>query len=179
MSNLVEQLHEDHVNVSKVLDLIEQEVERARNEEMPNLDLLEDAMRYMINYSDLIHHAKEDSVFDRLVEKEPDVAKQVEVLRGEHRTLAELSASFLEIVKAAESGDFVRRDDVIRRGTEYVEFLRSHMDAEEVNVLKRARTVLSEQDLKDIDAQYTARRDPLMEESLEKEYAALYRSLFE
>lgn len=67
MSNLVEQIHQDHVNVSKVLDLIEAEVGRARDEQAPDLELLEDAMRYMVNYSDLIHHPKEDSMFARLV----------------------------------------------------------------------------------------------------------------
>lgn len=178
MSNLVEQIHQDHVNVSKVLDLIEQEVERARDEEMPDLELLQDAMRYMVNYSDLIHHPKEDSMFDRLVQKEPDVAKQVEVLRQEHQTLAELSGAFLEIVKAAESGEFILREEVIKRGTEYVEFLRSHMDAEEVDLLKRASASLSDQDLEEINAQYATVRDPLMEASLNQEYAALYRSLF-
>jgi len=178
MSNLVEQIHQDHINVSKVLDLIEQEVERARNEEMPDLELLQDAMRYMVNYSDLIHHPKEDSMFDRLVQKEPDAAKQVEVLRQEHQTLAELSGAFLEIVKAAESGEFILRDEVIKRGTEYVDFLRSHMDAEEVDLLKRANASLTDQDLDEINAQYASVRDPLMEESLNQEYAALYRSLF-
>lgn len=178
MSNLVEQIHQDHVNVSKVLDLIEAEVGRARDEQAPDLELLEDAMRYMVNYSDLIHHPKEDSMFARLVQKEPDVAAQVEVLRQEHQTLAALSDAFLEIVKAAETGEFVLRDEVVKRGTEYVDFLRSHMDAEEVGLLQRAGASLSDKDLEEIDARYASSRDPLMEESLNAEYAALYRSLF-
>lgn len=177
MSNLVEQIHHDHVNVAKILDLIEKEVDRARNEQMPNLDLLEDAMRYMINYSDLVHHPKEDAMFARLMDKEPDVADQVQVLREEHETLARLSADFLEIVKAAESGEFIRREEVIKRGVEYVETLRSHMDAEEVGLLKRARASLTADDLEEIDAAYASARDPLMEDSLKQEYAALYRSL--
>lgn len=177
MSNLVEQIHEDHVNVARVLDLIEKEIDTARQEGAPDLELLEDAMRYMVNYSDLIHHPKEDSMFERLVQKEPDVAKQVEVLRQEHQTLADLSSSFLEIVKAAESGEFVLRDEVVKRGTEYVDFLRSHMDAEEVDLLKRANASLSEQDLEEINAEYASAHDPLMEESLNQEYTALYRSL--
>jgi hemerythrin-like domain-containing protein len=179
MSNLVEQIHEDHVNVSRILDLIEQEVDRARNEEMPDLELLEDAMRYMTNYSDLVHHPKEDSMFEKLIVKEPDVANEVAVLREEHETLARLSTEFLEIVKAAEYGDFVLRDDVIKRGSEYVDMLRSHMDAEEVGLLKRARASLTSADLEKIDAEYASAHDPLMEKSLEQEYGALYRSLFE
>lgn len=179
MSNLVEQIHVDHVNASRILDLIEIEVDRARNEEMPDLDLLEDAMRYMVNYSDLVHHPMEDSMFAKLVKNEPGAAGEVEVLRQEHETLARLSGEFLEIVKAAEHGDFVLREDVVRRGTEYVETLRSHMDAEEVGPLKRARASLTDQDLEEINAAYASARDPLMEDSLNKEYAALYRSLFD
>lgn len=172
-------MHQDHVNVSRILDLIETEVDCARNEDMPNVELLEDAMRYLINYADLVHHPKEDSMFAKLVQNEPDVAEQVDVLRQEHETLARLGSEFLEIVKAVEYSDFVLREEVIKRGVEYVETLRSHMDAEEVGPLKRARTSLTTEDLREIDAAYASARDPLMEDSLKVEYAALYRSLIE
>lgn len=178
MPNPVEQIHRDHVNIAKILDLIEKEVERVRREQMPDLDLLQEAMRYMTNYSDLVHHRMEDSMFARLVEKEPSTAREVEVLRQEHETLAELSAGFLEIVKAAQSGEFISRDEVVKRGAEYVAALRSHMDAEEVGLLKRAAASLSAEDLDEINAQYASTRDPLMEESLKEQYGALYRSLF-
>lgn len=178
MPNLLEQIHQDHISISKVLDLIEKEVDKARNEEAPDLDLLEDAMRYMINYPDLIHHPKEDSMFERLVRNEPDVSKQVEALRQEHLALAQLSGAFLEIIKAAESGEFVLRDELVKRGTEYVEMLRAHMNTEEGDLLKRARGSLSETDLEEIDSEYSSVRDPLMEESLKQEYEALYRFLF-
>jgi hemerythrin-like domain-containing protein len=178
MPNLIEQIHQDHVSISKILDLVEKEVDRAYKERMPNLELLEDAMRYMVNYPDLIHHPKEDAMFARLVRNEPDVSGQVEALRQEHVALAELSAAFLEIVKAAQSGEFVQRKEVVKRGREYVETLRAHMNTEEAGLLKRARASLSDKDLEQIDSEYASVRDPLMEESLEKEYEALYRSLF-
>lgn len=177
MPNLIEQIHQDHINVSKILDLIEKEVERARNEKMPDLDLLQDALRYMINYSDLVHHKKEDSMFARLVQNEPSVAGEVEILREEHQALGRLSADFLEIIKAAEAGEFILRDEVIKRGTEYVHALRSHMDAEEVGLLKRAAASLTANDIEEIEAEYASARDPLMEESLKEHYGALYRSL--
>lgn len=118
-------------------------------------------------------------MFAKLVQKEPDVTSEVEVLRQEHETLARLGGEFLEIIKAAEHGDFVLREDVIRRGSEYIETLRSHMDAEEVGLLKRARAALTSDDLATINAEYASVHDPLMEDSLNAEYAALYRSLFE
>jgi len=179
MSNLVDQIHRDHINMVRVIELIEQEVERARKEETPDLDLLEDALRYLTNYSDLVHHPKEDAMFERLAHKEPDMASQMDVLKDEHQSLARVGAAFLEIVKAAESGEFVQRKEVVKRGTEYMGMLRSHMDAEEVGILKRARAVLSDQDVADIEARYSDKRDPMMDDSLKKEYAALYRSLFE
>lgn len=179
MSNLVEQIHADHVNAARILDLVEAEVDRARSEEMPDLDLLEDAMRYLINYLDLVHHPVEDSMFAKLVQNEPGAADEVEVLRQEHQTLARLGSEFLEIVKAAEHGDFVLREDMVKRGTEYAETLRSHMDAEEVGPLKRARASLTSEDLDEVKAAYASAHDPLMMDSLKAEYAALYRSLFE
>lgn len=178
MSNPVDQIHEDHVNAAKVLDLIEQEVEHARNEQMPDLELLEDAMRYMVNYSDLIHHPKEDAMFARLIRTVPEAADRVEALRQEHLTLASLSSAFLDIIKAAESGEFVLRDEVIRRGSEYVETLRAHINTEESDLLKLAKQYLTDQDLEEINSEYASSRDPLMEDSLQQQYAAIYRSLF-
>ncbi|HSH44133.1 MAG TPA: hemerythrin domain-containing protein [Arenicellales bacterium] len=179
MSNLVEQIHEDHESIAKVLDLIEQQIDVARQEETPDLELLEDAVHYMINYSDLVHHPKEDAMFEKLVEKEPGSAEQVKVLLSEHESLATMSGELLDIVKAAEYGDFVLREEVIRRGTEYVDAQRSHMDAEEVGPLKLARAVLTDADLAQIDAAYASQHDPLMTDSLKEEYAALHRSLFD
>ncbi|MGA8260600.1 MAG: hemerythrin domain-containing protein [Arenicellales bacterium] len=179
MPNLVENIHHDHINTARVLDLIEKEIEQARREQMPDLDLVQDAMRYLTNYSDLVHHRMEDSMFARLLEKEPSVAREVEVLKQEHEHLAKMGADFLEIVKAAQSGEFISRDEVVKRGSEYVGALRSHMDAEEVGLLKRAKASLSDADLEDIGAQYASTRDPLMEESLKEQYGTLYRSLME
>jgi len=178
MPDVIEQIHNDHVSVAKILDLMEAEIERARDEQMPDLDLLQDAMRYMVNYPDLIHHPKEDAMFARLVNNEPEAADRVEALRQEHLELASLGSAFLDIVKAAESGEFVLRDEVVKRGSEYVEALRSHMDKEEGDLLKLARNALDDEDLEAIAAEYAQTRDPLMEDSLEKEYGALYRSLF-
>lgn len=178
MPNPVDQIHEDHVNISKILDLIEKEIERARNDEMPDLELLEDAMRYMVSYPDLIHHPKEDAMFARLVRIEPAAAERVEALRQEHQALASLSNAFLDIVKAAESGEFVLRDEVIRRGSEYVETLRAHMNTEESDLLKLAKRSLTDEDLAEISNEYAASRDPLMEDSLQQQYGAIYRSLF-
>jgi len=178
MADVIDQIHDDHVNVAKILDLIETEIDRARKEQMPDLDLLEDAMRYMVNYPDLIHHPKEDAMFARLIRNEPDAADRVEALRQEHLNLAALSSSFLDIIKAAESGEFVLRDEVVKRGTEYVSALRAHMDKEESDLLKLARSALSDEDLEEISAEYASTREPLMEDSLEQEYGALYRSLF-
>lgn len=179
MTNPVKRIHQDHVSISKILNLIEREIDRARDEKMPNLELLEDAMRYMVNYPDLVHHRMEDSMFARLARNEPEVSDQVEALRREHVTLGELGGAFLDIVKAAQSGEFIGRKEVIDRGTEYVKTLRTHMNTEEAGLLKRAEAALSEQDLSEIQEEYASIRDPLMEKSLQDQYSVLYRTLFE
>ncbi|MFZ0486706.1 MAG: hypothetical protein WAL83_06885, partial [Arenicellales bacterium] len=55
--------------------------------------------------------------------------------------------------------------------------LRSHMDAEEVGLLKRAGASLTDADMEEIEAEYANARDPLMEESLQEQFGGLYRSL--
>ena len=174
MNDLISQFHQDHVNMARILKLINSEIEALAAEEPRNLEILDDAIRYMINFADKIHHAKEDIMFNRLMEAAPDTREMIEDILAEHQQIYKKGTEFQELVRAVEFGDFVLRDEIVAKGTDYVNTLYAHMSKEEENVLKRAREVLTDEDFADLDLHHGPNADPLFGEEIQKEYKDLY-----
>lgn len=174
MSNLIAQIHQDHVNMARILKLINSEIEALIAEEPRDLEILDDAMRYMINYADKIHHAKEDIMLRRLQEAAPDTLELIEDIFEEHQQIFRKGTEFQELVQAVEYGDFVLRDEIVARGTDYVRTLYAHMSKEEEVLLKRAREVLTDNDFAELGIDYGPDTDPLFGEKIQKEYKDLY-----
>lgn len=175
MKNLIAQIHRDHVNMARLLKLIESEIEAMASEEPRNLEVLDDTLRYMINYADKIHHAKEDVIFRRLQEVAPDTRGLVDDILEEHKDLADKGAEFYDLVQAAEYGDFVLRDKIVAAGKDYVGTLYAHMSKEEDSLLKRAEQVLTDEDAEELGLDTGADKDPLFGEQVLKEYHNLYQ----
>ncbi len=174
MANVIEQIHKDHVNLARLLILVDAEIDKARQNGMPDFLMLEHVMRYMINYLDQVHHNKEDAMFRRVVSLDPQAKSAVDDLTLEHEKLKSTGCELYDLVCAAQNSDFVRREDVISQGSDYVATLRAHMDKEEGDLLKRANRLLTEQDLREVDAEVESIHDPLFGDTVEKEYQSLY-----
>ena len=174
MSDLISQIHQDHVNMARILKLINSEIEALAAEEPRNLEILDDAMRYMINFADKIHHAKEDIMLGRLIEVAPDTREMIEDIFAEHQQIFNKGTEFQELVQAVEFGDFVLREKIVDKGTDYVNTLYAHMSKEEENLLKKAREVLTDEDFTELDLEHGSDTDPLFGEKIQKEYKDLY-----
>jgi len=174
MGNIIDQIHQDHIHMARVLDLLDDEIDKLLRGGLPDCLILEHAMRYMVSYPDQIHHPKEDALFRRLIERDPSVTGTVEDLAHEHELLAQKGEEFYDLIRAAGSGDFVSREEMISKGTDYVKTLRAHMNTEEGDVLKKARASLSKEDLAEAGAEVDSIHDPLFGEVVDKQYKELY-----
>ena len=63
LARILEELREDHRNLTRLLDLLENECRDIPDEGEPDMDLLHDIMHYMTVYPDAIHHPREDLVY--------------------------------------------------------------------------------------------------------------------
>ena len=174
MSDLISQIHQDHVNMARILKLINSEIEALVAEEPRDLEILDDAMRYMINFADKIHHTKEDIMLRRLMEVAPDTRELIEDIFEEHQQIFKKGTEFQELVQAVEIGDFVLRNEIVAKGTDYVQTLYGHMRKEEENLLKKAREVLTDKDFAELDLERDHNTDPLFGEKIQKEFKDLY-----
>jgi hemerythrin-like domain-containing protein len=75
----------DHTNFAVLLDLFERELDLFHTGESPDYDLMTDIMFYMIHYTDVIHHPREDLAFAQIKSREPAAAAAVGELEAEIR----------------------------------------------------------------------------------------------
>ena len=173
MANIIDQIHQDHKYWARLLAVIDSELTKIMSEEKPNLLVLSNAMRYMTYYPDIVHHPKEDALFDRLKLCDPDSSDVVESIRREHLSLLEKGQEFFDAIKqAGKDGTF--EEELVTKGRDYVSALRVHMNQEEGDLLKRARKLLHEDDLKKVQDAYEEFHDPLFGEEVEGKYRELY-----
>jgi len=71
MADLLEDLREDHRNMTTMLDLLGRQVDHIRDGDRPDYELIHDIMRYMTVYSDAVHHPKEDLLYASMKAEKP------------------------------------------------------------------------------------------------------------
>ncbi len=174
MANLIDQIHTDHRNMARLLSLIDEEIDKLIAEKLPDFLMLEHAMRYMVSYADKVHHPKEDALFERMATTDSRLGEAVDGLTAEHRHIVSLGEHFYDLIRAAQTTDFVRRDDMISEGIEYVAALRAHIHKEEADLLKRAQALFTVEELEDVDKAVESAHDPLFGQVVEREYKDLF-----
>ena len=95
LARILEELREDHRNLSRLLDLLEAECSEVPDDGEPDMELLRDIMCYMTVYPDAIHHPREDLVYAAMREHgltlQPSEARRVAELLGRDPTLTEMT----------------------------------------------------------------------------------------
>lgn len=181
MDTLLDKLHRDHINISRLLDILEEQVQRYGMGETPDYPLVVDILRYMEDYPDTVHHPREDMMFARMREHGVDMEMETILrdLEEQHRDVREKSLNFLEALRGDLSAVAVPREAIERHGIAYLEAQRSHMSMEESRVFPAAKRMLEERDWKDLDRSVNEREDPLFGAVVTRVYQSLYQHLVE
>nr|VFJ61339.1 MAG: Hemerythrin-like domain-containing protein [Candidatus Kentron sp. DK] len=178
MSETIRQLHADHVNMVRLLDLIEEQRELLQTGQMPDYVLMMDIMQYMTNYPDLFHHPREDVIFRRVTEYDRNARSMVDDLLRDHETLARQGAALFDLLHAVVHEQPVERETLETKLREYTSTLRAHMNVEEGQFFPIAREILQEEDWEKVDEVMGNREDPLFGKNIvEAEYLALYEHI--
>ncbi len=173
MSNTLDKLHIDHRNQAKLLQMVERQAEGVRRGEELDLPLLQLALQYFQNYPDLLHHPKEDALYERLVARDESVAQQITNIRQDHlRLAAETDAIADEL-----SRPYLTPLDLAGRLQRFVDHYRSHMTIEEAELFPRARTLLDAEDWAHVEAEIAPAVDPLFDGAASSQYQRLFTAL--
>jgi hemerythrin-like domain-containing protein len=177
LADLLEDLREDHRNMSVMLDLLSKQIEHIRDGERPDYELVHDIMRYMTVYSDAVHHPREDLLYASMKAERPDLAKGLDRVEPEHVEIAELGETLRNDVEAVASGAPVTRERLVEDTREYVRVLRKHMAWEEEDLFRRARELIESEEEMFIDISNFDRLDPVFGPEREHSFENLLRNI--
>ena len=151
MDKGLEELYADHANMRVLLQLLESEMERYRNGAVPDFKLLQSIVNDIAVFQSLVHHPKEDLIYERLIKRDPTSVEPILDFMTDHARLALLSRRF-----AAALSDVANKVEVPRGWfdqllADCVTAMRSHMEIEEKEFFPRAADCLTDEDWREVD----------------------------
>jgi hemerythrin-like domain-containing protein len=175
MSDPVLHWHAEHANFSRLLDILEKQLDEFHAAGKPNYELMRDVVSYLRHFPDLHHHPCEDVAFELLAGHEPEIP--LARLQQEHRVIAAAGEDLLRTLDEAESGGMVSRAAVEAVAAMYLVYYRFHIAREEREVLPRARKLLTAKEWEAVAAARSAAPDPLFGEKADDRYRELRRHI--
>lgn len=175
MSDVLDQLHLDHVHTAQLLDALESQLERVNQWNMQDFDLMLDMIEYLTQYSDDLHHPRENLIYARLSKRRRDLDSTLIAIVEEHDSIGEHGLELRDCLMSIRAGAIVSQEKVCAEFIYYVQTLRSHMNTEEAQLFPLARDALTPADWADIDATIAGKVDPLFGSRSEKRYRRLWQ----
>ena len=144
----------------------------------PNFALLGAMVYYIDAFPERFHHPKEDAYLFKYVRlRHPDAGRLIDRLEIEHRAGAERIRTLTQALQRYEQGGSSEFGAFAEAVQAYAAFHWDHMRTEEDQLLPLARTHLTADDWKEIDAAFTGHSDPLFGAEAGAEYDALFRRI--
>jgi hemerythrin-like domain-containing protein len=179
MSQVLEQLRLDHGRMSQLLRIIEEQLTLYRSGGAPDFDLLGQIIEYTLHFPDLVHHPKEDLVYNRLLQRDPASADEILDLLTDHARLGALTRRFAAALRSVAHDVELPRDLFEGVAREYLGETRRHMELEETEFFPRALLRLESKDWAEIEAAIASPEDPLFGDRLADEYRKLHQRILE
>jgi len=150
-SNALDQLRAEHRYMSKLLELLEHQVELVAYDRQPDGELLLEICEYFACIPDLVHHPKEDVLLRQIVVRNSVAAHPLLGLESEHeeggRELKRLLRAAVRLLLGAEGAV----DRFLSAALAFIRVERTHMAWEERNLFEIAERVLSPEDWAEIE----------------------------
>ncbi|OUD12008.1 hemerythrin domain-containing protein [Thioflexithrix psekupsensis] len=178
MSAIINKLHQEHIGIAKLLDLLDTQMATFHAGDTPDYQIMSDIMHYMVHYPDMYHHPSEDVLFSHLKQRDPSLQGEIEELLQQHELLIEKGRAFFNTLQLAmDDTAMFSRATLETQANEYIALLRGHIDKEEGKVMPRAAQTFSEADWQQVHQGIKELDDPLFGSTVKEDYAALYHYL--
>ncbi len=176
MAKEIFKLRKEHLNFKKMLNLLEEQLDLLHKGEEPDYQIMADILCYMIEYSDVSHHPREEVIFSLLVERDSTIEKDVTEITQQHHTIGEAGSNFYNKLENLINGEseIMQMDEIEMPGRIYVSILRSHMEKEEQSLFTMAEELLNDDDWKKIESDMQISiSDPIFGKDVEKRFCFL------
>ena len=177
MKNVIDQLHADHINIAKVIDLLKKQYEEMSGDGSPDFNLMLDILDYIHSYPDYIHHPKENVVFKVYLEHHDDLQKTIDHLLKEHQEMGEKTRDLYDDIDGILNDSMVDKLELENKIADFIKQQMQHMDTEEGKVFPTLRETLTEDEFERIENELPSKEDPLFGEVVQKRFEALYEHI--
>jgi len=175
---LLNELHQDHVNLNKLLAVLGNKLEKLKQGEMPNFVLLADAVDYITSYADAYHHPLEDQMYAFFKDSGcPELDQAISQCVEEHRQLKKSSHEIIEAVDCILSDAVVPMDQFSDKLEHFINDQIEHLNLEEGTLFPLLDEVATEEQWKALEPHLPKRSDPLFGEQQKQRYIDLYSEL--
>lgn len=165
MTHAIEVLRQEHIGMGRLLRLMEKLWREISGGQSPDYVLLNEISDYLRGYPDQCHHPKEDLIYRKLGDRDPDLQELGGDLEYEHARLTKLTNRFGELLTSAQDDEDVPLDAFITTMDELVRVYRRHMAMEEEHLFPLAIKKLRRADWDEINSAVFEHGDPLTDEA--------------
>lgn len=176
MHKYMAELHQDHVNLARLLTILEQQSKRLDSEdEQPDLLLLVDIAHYIRNYPDLVHHPKENIIYEAFARQSPEAKAVIEELLSQHHSMPSATTEFEDMIDSVAHGEnIIEKTTLKTRLDEFIELQKTHMDIEEEQLFPLINQTLTDDDWLGLEKSLSDAKDPLFGDKIIDHYQRLY-----
>jgi hemerythrin-like domain-containing protein len=167
---IIERLSLEHRNISRLLAILERELEIFDVGESPDYEVIRSIISYFEVYTEIYHHRQEDLVFAKLAIRDPATAKRIGNLAREHRSGSDRLRKVAEAIDLVLSDEEILREKVDAIIREFITQERRHMTMEDQQFFPAAIKALKPQDWDDIAAAVDSHSDPLFSDVTEDRF---------
>lgn len=180
MTSILDQLHTDHINAVKLLELFEKELEEYKKPDSePNYFKWQNILLYMTAYQDVFHHPAEEKLFAYVSTDDLEVSQAIEKVESQHERLYQKSKNLHGMLGDVETNFItMERVDLIKACKSYIDLLKEHMSLEERVIFPFARRKMQENDWSAFEKGIVYVADPLFGEKKRAEFIELYQSVY-
>lgn len=173
MHQLLQELHRDHVNLNRVLLLLEKQVQLL-GEGQANFHVLSEIVDYVQVYPDLIHHPREDVIFRIYQERFPQEMPAIDRLLEEHQTLINSTLELRTLMEQWGCDSPVPRDYLAKLFADYLRLQFDHLNLEEGSVYGQLAAGLTDEDWGRIESSMPQGSDPLFGDLMRQRYENIF-----
>ena len=178
---VLNELHQDHVNLNKLLAVLSNKLDKLKGGELPNFILMADAVDYISNYADHYHHPREDEMYQFFQDDTncPELTEAVERCMADHQALKKYSDDLLEAI------DCILNDAVVPMATfaakleSFLDHQAEHLNLEEGTLFPLLDDIITPQQWTELEARLPKADDPLFGELQTERYIELYTELLQ
>ena len=176
---MLHELHQEHLNIAKLLDLLRQQLFAIRAEKPVRYRLLKDILGYLSEVADQYHHPQEDLIYDYYLKFRCTDDQVSSRLKAEHERVVSTGQELTAMVDMILMDAVIPLDQLTARLENFIVLQQRHMDYEEADVFPELRVRLTEDDWRHLEQiwQNRAIGDPLFGPEISQHFQALAKRL--